>query len=381
MRFCLHTILLILLVVGCTVGRGNAVFPPEADMHAQPPLNADDDGSDHRILVANGLSENVTLVERTDGQWDVTSDVLTTGQSPNQMIVHDGICYLVNSLSNSIQVIDPVNLQMIREISTGEGTNPIVMDFVDDDTMMVSCYLTNEVLMIDIREDTPPDERILKRITMPGGDELPHDTGENSYARPGGLAVVGDKCYAACANLSGVHVAGGPGVLVAIDTESGEMTDQIELTGRDTISVMHSDRFPERLIILSAGNYKPGFGFAGDGTVESVDIATGEIFQVIDVDGVPFGGGVGPDDILFLENGGTAEVIRIDLRKGIQFGGYELPTCGGQLSYASSVLAMPGLIAVTNFNADRLYLLDPSDGGILAELATGDGPDAMALIY
>jgi hypothetical protein len=381
MRFILSALMTLLLLVGCTVGRGSAIFPPEADLQTQPPLSQNDDGADHRILIANGLSENMTSVERADGVWNVTADAMETGQSPNFMTVHDGICYLVNSLSNSIQIINPESLETIREISTGAGTNPMVMDFVDEKTVMVSCYLSNEVLMIDIGEDTPSDERILKRIAMPDGDELPHDTGKTSYARPGGLAVVGDRCYVACANLSMVHVAGGPGVLVEIDTSSGEITDRIELAGRDTISVLHSERFPERLIILSAGSYEPGTGFAGDGMVESIDISSGEIFQAIEVDGAPFGGVVGPDDVLFLENGKAAEVVRVDLREGTQLDGWALPTYGESLSYASAIVALPGLVAVTNFNADRMYLLNPENGNMLAELATGDGPDAIAVVY
>jgi len=381
MRFAVSAILILLLIVGCTVGRGSVVFPPEADVQAQPPLGHDDDGADHRILVSNGLSEELTLVERTDGVWNVTENALETGQSPNYMTVRDGICYVVNSLSNSIQIIDPENLETLREISTGAGTNPMVMDFVDETTVMVSCYLSNEVLIIDIREDTPSDERILKRIAMPEDDELPHDTGKASYARPGGLAVVGDRCYVACANLSMVHVAGGPGVLAVINTSSGEITGQIELSGRDTISVLHSERFPERLIILSAGNYEPGTGFAGDGTVESLDISSGEIFQVIEIDGSPFEGTVGPEDVLFIENGKSAEVLRVDIREGTQLDGWALPSYGEQLSYASAIIALPGLIAAANFNADRIYLLDAESGSINAELATGDGPDAMAVVY
>ena len=41
---------------------------------------------------------------------------------------------------------------------------------------------------------------------------------------------------------------------------------------------------------------------------------------------------------------------------------------------------MPGLLLATNFNSDRLHIVDPSDGTMLAELGTGDGPDAMAVI-
>ncbi len=379
MRQNILLIFLILLLTGCTVGRGTGVFPPAADLNAQPPLGSNDDGRDYRILVANGLSETITLIERNDGTWNVSPDILPTGQAPNQFAIRDGICYLVNSLSNAIQVIDPKTLTTIREISTGAGTNPMFMDFVDDTTAFVTCYITNEVLLVDLKTETEPENRIIERIPLPDSDELPHDEGVTTNARPGGLAVVDNRCFVACSNLQMAHMAGGPGVLIEIDIPTLSISAIHELTGRDTTQVIHSPRFPERLIILSAGDYDFMEGFIGNGVVESLDLETGEIFQVIEIDGAPFGGAIGPDDILLMENGKESALLRVDLRDGIELQNFKLPTYGEPLSYASALLGLQGLICVTNFNADRLYLLDPNTGDILAELATGDGPDAIIL--
>ncbi len=380
MRLAITGILIAFLLTGCTLGRGSGVFPPAADIQAQPPVSAEDDGRDYRILIANGLSETITLVERESGMWNVTPDVLQTGQSPSQIVVKDGLCYIVNSLSNSIQVIDPIAMTTIREVSTGSGTNPMFMEFVDDSSALVTCYLSNEAVLIDLSADTLTEERILGRIAMPDQDELPKDEGKTTDARPGGIAVVDDTAYVACANLEMAHVAGGHGIIVQIDIPSLAIVGTIELDGRDTVSVIRSLRFPNRLIAISAGDYDPGIGFTGNGLVESIDLISGEIVQGVEVNGAPFGGVIGADDILVMENGMESKVLRVDLRKGVELDSYSLPTYGEPLSYASSILALPGLICVTNFNADRLCLVDPANGDILAELATGDGPDAIALI-
>jgi hypothetical protein len=307
----------------------------------------------------------------------VKQDVLPIGQGVSQMLVRNGICFVVNALSNSIQIVDPVKLATIGEISLGAGTNPEFMDFIDDQTAVVSCYLTNEVVIVDLSPATDPHERILARIQLPSGDQLPHDPGVPTAARPGGVAVIDDKCFVACANLSMMHVAGGPGLLVQIDLQSHSVSGIKELTGRDTTGLLHSDRFPNRLIITSAGDYDIGEGFAGNGTVESYNLTSGEIFQVVQVDGAPMSGSIGADDILFLENAMEGILLRVDLRDGEALEGIALPSWGAPLSFASSILALPGLLCVTDFNADRLYILDGESGKTLAELAAGDGPDAM----
>jgi len=374
-------ILVLIFLTGCTVGKGSGIIPPEADHSASPPLAPEDNGDDHRLLVANGLSETITLIERINGEWSVTPNVAQTGQSPNQILVRGDFCYIVNSLSNSIQVLDTGTFETIREISTGAGTNPMIMDFINDESAIVSCYLSNEAVVLDISADTSGQDRIIARIPMPSPGELPNDGDTATYARPGGLVVTGDSAYVACANLMALHTAGGPGVLVEIDVETYEIVRSWELTGRDTLSVIHSERFPERLIILSAGDHDIATGFEGNGTVESIDLTTGEMMGTIAVEGSPFGGVIGPDDILYMENGREGAVLRADLRKSLPLESFELPQYGVPLSYASSIAAMPGLLLVTNFNSDRLLVMNPGTGEVLAELATGDGPDAVAVLY
>lgn len=386
MKYFIPLILISLVIFcGCTVGRGNGggggggVFPPNADISAEPPLGTNDDGRDYRILVANGLGETLTQIARTDGIWNTTQAVMETGQSPNQLVYHNDLCYLVNSLSNSIQIFDPVTFETIREISTGASTNPMYLDFVDSNTVIVTCHLSNDVLLVDI-SDTVDDERILERIAMPSGDNLPNDDDEITYARPGGVVVIGDTAYVACANLNVFSVAGGPGLIIEINLETFEIVETYKLTGRNTTQIFYSTRFPERLIALSAGDYVAVDGYVGNGCIESIDLTSGEIFQVIPIDGAPGSCVVGEDDILHCENAKDGTVLRVDLHSGNILDGYELPDYGERFSYASAILSLPGLLLVTNFNSDRLHILDPSTGEITAELTTGDGPDAIALV-
>ncbi|MCX6647595.1 MAG: hypothetical protein NTY09_14730 [bacterium] len=373
-------LLVIILNSGCTVGRGSGVFPPESDIEARPALSLDDDGSDHRIIIANGLSENTTLVERTDETWHVTQGVFQTGMSPSQIILHDGLCYIVNSLSNSIQIVDPYELKIVREISTGAGTNPNFLAFINDTDALVSCYLSNEVLLIDLSEGIGTENRIIKSIALPDSENLPHDEGDITYARPGGIAVVDNIAFVACSNLNQIHEAGGPGIIVEIDIDKIEIARIQELNGRNTVQVLHSPRFPDRIVVMSAGDHTVADGFVGNGMVESIDINSGKIFQSVNVDGSPYGGAIGPGDILFMENAKEGNVLRVDLKTGTVLDSFKLPEYGLSLSFASSIVALPGLILATNFNSDLLSLIDPMTGEILAELQTGDGPDAMVCV-
>ena len=79
-----------------------------------------------------------------------------------------------------------------------------------------------------------------------------------------------------------------------------------------------------------------------------------------------------------LENAKIGALLRVDLHEGKALSDFPLPTHGETLSYALAVLPLPGLLCVTDFNADQLYLLEPSSGNVLAQLFVGDGPDAMA---
>jgi hypothetical protein len=384
MKFRYILLILIFVIIptgfGCTVGRGSGIFPSASDIEAKPALSLDDDGSDHRIIIANGLSENATLVERTDGTWHATQGVFQTGMSPSQIVLHNGLCYIVNSLSNSIQVVDPYELKIVREISTGAGTNPNFLAFINETQALVSCYLSNEVLLIDLSEGIGTENRIIKSIMLAGSETLPHDVGDITYARPGGISVVDNIAYVACSNLNQIHEAGGPGIIVEIDIEKMEIAQIQELKGRNTVQVLHSPRFPDRIIVMSAGDHTVAEGFVGNGVVESIDINSGEIFQSVEVDGSPYGGAIGPGDILFMENAKEGNVLRVDLKMGMALDSFKLPEYGLSLSFASSIIALPGLILATNFNSDLLSLIDPITREILAELQTGDGPDAMVCV-
>ena len=105
------------------------------------------------------------------------------------------------------------------------------------------------------------------------------------------------------------------------------------------------------------------------------------MFQAVSVDGSPYGGVIGPEDILLMENGKTSDILRVDIKTGITLESVHLPDYGAMFSYASSLAVLPGLILATNFNSDLLHIIDPDTGIILAELQTGDGPDAMAVVY
>ena len=115
--------------------------------------------------------------------------------------------------------------------------------------------------------------------------------------------------------------------------------------------------------------------------MESVDLASNEVFQVIEMDGAPLDGEVGPNEVIFLENAKEGKILKADLIDGTELQGIELPKYGTIFNYASSIAILPGLICATDFNTDRLYLIDQSMEDVIAELNTGDGPDSIVVVY
>lgn len=372
----------IIFIISCTVGQGNTIWPPESSNFLSPVLSPFDDGSDHKILIANSLSENVTLLERKNKIWTSTQNTLKTGQSPSAIKIRGDRCYILNSLSHALQIIDITSQSIINEISTGISSNPMDFDFVDDNTLIITTYITNEILIMDISDDFNDDSRIKKAISLSDEIVLPRDEDViQTWARPGGVVVINDFAYVALANLQSFHTAGGPGLVVQVSLKTNSITNINTLSGRDTTGLINSERYPDRLIVISAGVYSIFDGFIGNGKVESINLNTLEIFQSIDLSGAPFSGVIGHDDLLYLENAKDNRLLRVDLKLGTELDDIELPQYGPGLSYISSLGTLPGLILATEFNSDKIYILDPSSGSLLGDLATGDGPDCMAILY
>ncbi len=384
----------ILLLVSCN--------EPEAERGSAVTVR----GAGVEVFVANGLGETISVVSYGE-ESRLARDCLEAGLAPTQLVCRGDEGYLVNSLSHTVQVIDLATRRTRRLISTGLGTNPMALAFLPDHAeprAYVSAFVTGEVRLVNLGGGGAGG--VLETIPLP--HDLPRDPGaQSTHPFPGGLVAAGGKLFVALGNLRGDNGglrAGGPGVVAVIpvdpaDPDYHQVTERIELAGRDTISVARSDELPGIVMAVSAGDYDAGGGFRGNGFLEFIGVATNRVAGVMNLAG--FHGGAAPFEVLvagqtgYLADAKQGRLITfsaVDVRErlsSVPAAPADLSDClrdvillpGSEdvLSYASGLAASGNYLFVTEFNHDRLLKIEIATGRIVEALVIGDGPDAIAV--
>ncbi len=331
-------------------------------------------GSEFKAVIADSLGEDLWVVN----SWDYTVDpgVALTGQSPDQIVVQDNRFYVVNSLSHSIGIYTTDTFQPAGEISVGMGRNPMYMRFLDADRFYVTNFTSNTVSLVSLSAAGVQTE-----IDLPAAADLPHDAGQTTSARPGGLVIIDDTCYVACANLNESFVAGGPGIIATIDTHSHQLTGWFESGGRDTVDVVQWPEKPDWLWTVNAGDFDSGTGFAGNGSIAVRSISQAAITDIIPVNDAPFELVFGEERAYFA-SGMDGRIGRIDPRTLSLLEPLELPNAGQGLNFVSGLTVdSNGILWALEFNHDMLYLIDTrQNDAIIRQIEVGDGPDAIAFI-
>lgn len=342
------------------------------------------DGDAAYLVIGGGFSETLSVLRVAPGpSFELFADVAPTGSAINHAVYRDENLYAVCSLSNSVVVYDR-DLHVEREVSVGEGTNPMYLVFADEQTAWVTDLVANDVRLVDLAPGVDADERVLAVVAMPAGDALPRDADvTQSWARPGGMAAVGGRLFVALSHLSGEFIAGGPGLIAVIDEDARTLETTIELEGRDTVQVVY-DETRGVLWAVSAGDFATGAGFVGNGMLEALDPETLQIVARIAIDGAPYEALLGDDSTAYLGNGGDGRLLAVDLDDGAQRESIDLRRHEGEagLSFVSALARdADGLLYVAELNSDYLYVLDPArDHAIVAEFAVNDGPDTLTFI-
>ncbi len=334
---------------------------------------------DITLLIANSLGETLSIATRANGVWSMQRDVLPTGQSPNDIIVEGKTAYVINSLSNSVQVVDTETMTTIREISTGPGTNPFSAALDDDGTLWVSLTLANRLIHID------PDaaEPILHTVDLPGPDKFDDDDpSDENLPWPETVCYLGGKVYVAFSNLNSAYVAGGAGGVGIIDGASGEVDRLMNVQGRNTVSVSCPDPSTELIYIISAGDFSLStFSYIGNGLVEVFDHDSGTMLGSLEMYGAPFEVALGPAGAGYVADAMNGEVLRFDYNNLVAWPAIDIPDSGLGFKFISGIECFDSNnLAVLEFNSDNLYIVDGVSGEIKESLIAGDGPDAVAVL-
>lgn len=327
----------------------------------------------YSVLVVNAVDdETIDRVDASD--YSIEKGLAITGLSPNQILRHQNELFVVNSLSHSITVYDPYTVAMKREMTTGVGNNPFMMAFVDNDHFYVTQFNLNFVTKINATNGD-----IVTQIPMP--ENLPTDPGTTTVARPQGITVVDGIAYVACANLDNSFVAGGPGIIVQIDTTTDQVTGWIESGGRNCVGVHYDANRSDWIWITNAGDYSSGSGYDRNGTIAIYSLSQGMVTDNIPVNDAPYELVLGSERAYY-SSAADGLVGRLDLGSLSLLEPISLPNAGHGLNFVSGMkLGSDGRLWVLEFNHDKLFTLNTfHNDDLVHEVTVGHGPDDLIIV-
>ncbi len=334
---------------------------------------------DITLLVGNSLGETLSLASRTNGVWTVHANVFPTGQGANDIVVDGSSAYIVNSLSNSIQWINTESMTLVRELTTGAGTNPYDAVLAPDGTLWVTLTLSNQLIQIQPDAATP----IIQTIDLPSFDQFDDDDpSDDNIPWPQRLCYADGKIYVAFSNLNTGYVAGGQGAVGIVDAVTGNIDALLELQGRDTIATECPDPSSGLVLFISAGDFSlTTFEYMKNGLVEVYDPSSGQVVDALAIGGAPFEMVANSSGAAFMTNGADNNILRFDYLSLTAWPSFPVPDSGTGFNFVSGIAEIgDNQIAVIEFNGDALHILDGLTGAVIESLTIGDGPDAIALI-
>ncbi len=302
------------------------------------------------VFAVNSLGETLSRILIEEGE--VAADALALGESPQGIAVIPGgrEALVVSSRSNRVDVVDLDALAVRRSIDIGPGSNPYAVTVAGAGTAYVSCFLSDEVVRLDIAGGT-----VAKRIPVGRGPE--------------GVLYLEDHgdVYVALTGYTNIGVY-------------GEGTVAVLAAAADTVRA--------RLVV---GKNPQSLGRAPDGTVHvactgNYGVEAGRVF-VIDpavpavIDSIPIGGS--PVAVLMLagDRGLTAGyeggLKRYDPATRIA---EEMASLAGDTWFTALAYdATDSLLYVSDFDDSMVHVVDPWADVHVRSFRVGHGPVALAL--
>jgi YVTN family beta-propeller protein len=275
------------------------------------------------------------------GDGTLVLQAFTTGQAPNDIVVlDDGTVAIVNSLSSTIQFMDPaVPGTVVSETPLPAGSNPYCA-CDGGGSLWVTGLLSGTVYSVDLG-------------THSLGDSI---TGLPS---PSGIAWADGLIYVGCANWP---VPGAHGTLV-VDPVVGTVTDTVQ-TPENTHSLRY---FPGTGMIHAYSTT-----YTGDGAVSVIDPATGSVEATVSSGGAPFPGACSGGVFYSGDGYSSDSVFRYD-----EAGGLEMLDAGCGII---GIAALGDTLFMTCTTLDMVLVVDAPSWTVLDTLQAGDGPLGVAII-
>ncbi|MBN2090102.1 T9SS type A sorting domain-containing protein [candidate division KSB1 bacterium] len=135
------------------------------------------------MYVINEAAETISKMNLENNA--IQSNILKTGQIPNQIAVHNNMIYIVNSGTDDILVVDPADDAQVKQtIALPSGSNPWAIGFVGTNKAYVTNWISNTVAVIDLESAI-----VVKEIEV--------------GKAPQGILIFGNKAFVANTGYAG----------------------------------------------------------------------------------------------------------------------------------------------------------------------------------
>jgi DNA-binding beta-propeller fold protein YncE len=292
---------------------------------------------------------------------------MAVGAFPNDLVVApDGTTgYVVSSGSNRIDVIDLDRVIGRSVIDLGSGTSPYSLALAGAGDAYVSSWMTNDVAHVDLTAG-----RVVNRTPVGRGPEgvLFVATG-GERGSPAGVPPAGDL-YVTVTNYVAPYVYDAGEVVVM-----SVPVDTVRARLRVGINPQSLALAPDgRIHVVCTGDYGPNGGVEGE-----LFVIDPEVPAV--VDSVALGGSPVAAVPLSRDRGCTAGFtggLRIyDLASRTASEANAIR--GAEFLTAMAFDPVSGLLYVSDFDDDRVYVVDAGADTLVTSFATGDGPIDLAV--
>ena len=218
---------------------------------------------DDVLLVGDGIDQRLRQARLDD--FSPLPGEVRLGASPNHIWVDDPLIYVVNSLGNTLQILQRqtslansgLQLSTIGEVNFGPVSSPQAVAFIGNDAYLPFWSGPGQVVRVDVANPRAP---VVTRVFDLRDLDLQPFDGGTTYARPGAVAVAWGKVYVALQNLDPRASPGGPGILAKIDPVSESVT-AINLGADVCLNAFWLSAADDALYVSCAGKiiYGPGY--------------------------------------------------------------------------------------------------------------------------